>query len=116
MVRRDEEAIVSGQQNSDSQAGVIPSPTMSQIRRNREALPDPVKRIPATIWKGVDPSLRHLDAWNVEISAPGWGDDHEFETPGFATCDEAYEYIHTWAAGRGVVCVVTFGLLAGVDL
>ena len=90
--------------------------TLTQQRRASEAMPEAKKRIPATIWQSENASIGHESPWNVEINAPGWGNDFEFETPGFATCDEAYQYIHEWACGRGVACTVDFGYLAGVEL
>lgn len=88
-----------------------PALTLTQQRRASASTPKPKKRVKAWIWRGRDESLGHHSLWNVEIDAPGWGNDIHFETPGFDTCDEAVAYIGSWASGRGVACVVSLGKL-----
>lgn len=70
-----------------------------------------MKRVEATIWQGVDEDLGHTHEWNVQIAAPGWGNDIWHEDPGFDTLQEAYNYIGKWAHDRGVACAVSFGSL-----
>jgi hypothetical protein len=70
-----------------------------------------VKRVEATIWQGVNEDLGHESDWNVQIHAPGWGNDIDHDDPGFDTLQEAYDYIGGWAQGRGVACSVSFGCI-----